>query len=244
MSNDDNQDTGAKKSQTMQAVVLNRLRDGLIEGALIPGQVISIRKFAAMFGTSPMPVRDALSQLVAANALQELPNRSVCVPVLTRERIEELFAVRAMLECRAARQACARATPELVATLRELHSHVDGIAMKQSATKHAVLRRNRKFHFTLYAGAQSEILMPLIESLWLQCGPTLFMTLETANATRAHDAHLQIINGMAARDPDMVASALEREIRETGETLLAGYDDLMSFGPLSFAMKAEDPLRL
>ena len=77
-------------------------------GMLIPGQVISIRKLAALFGTSAMPVRDALSQLVAANALEEMPNRSLCVPILSRDRIRDLFEARAALETLAASRACTR----------------------------------------------------------------------------------------------------------------------------------------
>jgi len=230
-------DIDRPKAGTMQAFVLNRLRNGLMEGALVPGQPISIRKFAAMFGTSPMPVREALSQLVAANALQEMANKSVCVPVLSRSRIKELFEVRALLETRAAREACARVTPEFVAELAALNRAVDMESMKKPETKHEVLRRNRRFHFKLYSGAQSEVLMPLIESLWMQCGPTLYLTLETSNAPVARAQHLRIVEGVARGDADMVADALEREIRATGETLLDGYDALLSVGPLAFVQQ-------
>jgi len=222
------------KAGTMQAQVLDRLRDGLMEGALLPGQVISIRKFAAMFGTSPMPVRDALSQLVAANALEEMPNRSVCVPVLSRARIKELFEIRAMLECRAARQACERMSDALIEEMVAMNHTVDSESLKQNETKYEVLRRNRRFHFTLYNAAESEVLIPLIESLWLQCGPMLFLTLETGNAAMAHSEHLRVCEGLKTRDADIVTAALEREILRTGETLLGHYDDLVSAGPLSF----------
>ena len=228
------QDGHRPKAETMQAQVLSRLRHGLMEGALLPGQPISIRKFAAAFGTSAMPVRDAVAQLVAANALQELPNRTVCVPILSRGRIRELFEVRALLETRAAREACARATPEFVETLAQLNRPVDQESLRSVETKHDVLRRNWRFHFTLYSGACSEILMPLIESLWLQCGPTLYLTLETGNAAIAQAQHRRIVYGLARGDADLVADALEREIRATGETLLASYDTLHMNGPLAF----------
>jgi DNA-binding GntR family transcriptional regulator len=222
------------RSGTIQAQVLDRLRDGLMEGALLPGQPISIRKFAAALGTSPMPVRDAVAQLVAANALQEMPNRTVCVPILSRARIAELFEVRALLETRAARAACARATPEFVAGLAALNRPVDSESLRSAVTKLDVLRRNRTFHFTLYRWAASEILMPLIESLWMQCGPTLYLTLETGNAAMAQAQHRRIVEGLERGDADAVAAALEHEIRATGETLLASYETLMAQGPLAF----------
>ena len=79
----------------------------------MPGQVIKIRQFAAIFDTSAMPVRDAISQLVAANALEEMPNGSVRVPVLSPQRLQEIFELRCLLECRAARAACRNGDPDL-----------------------------------------------------------------------------------------------------------------------------------
>lgn len=222
------------KAGTIQAQVLDRMRNGLMEGALLPGQPISIRKFAAAFGTSPMPVRDAVAQLVAATALLELPNRTVCVPVLSRTRIAELFEVRAILETRAARAACLRATPEFVASLAALHRPVESESLRNAETKHDVPRRNRQVHFTLHRWAGSDILMPLIESLWMQCGPTLYLTLETGNVAVAQARHRRIVEGLQGGDADAVADALDREIRATGETLLGSYDTLMARGPLAF----------
>ena len=48
--------------------VLRYMCRGLMVGAFLPGQVMSLRKLAAGLGTSPMPVREVLSRLVAAKA--------------------------------------------------------------------------------------------------------------------------------------------------------------------------------
>ncbi|MCA0342159.1 MAG: GntR family transcriptional regulator, partial [Proteobacteria bacterium] len=60
--------------------VLRYMRRGLMVGAFLPGQVMSLRKLAVGLGTSPMPVREVLSRLVAANALEETKGGSVRVP--------------------------------------------------------------------------------------------------------------------------------------------------------------------
>src|SRR3982751_1612532 len=75
----------------VQNQVFERLRRGLMVGAFMPGQVMSLRKLANGFGTSPMPIREALTRLVVVNALEETANGSVCVPRLSAERLEELF---------------------------------------------------------------------------------------------------------------------------------------------------------
>ena len=77
--------------------VLHYMRRGLMVGAFLPGQVMSLRKLAAGLGTSPMPVREVLSRLVAANALEETKGGSVRVPRLSPEKLRDLFSVREVL---------------------------------------------------------------------------------------------------------------------------------------------------
>src|SRR5690554_5458963 len=74
--------------------VLSRMRRGLMVGAFLPGQVLSLRKLAAGLGTSPMPVREVLSRLIAAGALEETANGSVAPPRLGPDKLEDLFSVR------------------------------------------------------------------------------------------------------------------------------------------------------
>ena len=55
-----------------------------------------------------MPVREALQRLVAERGLVILPNRSVQVPVLTKESFDDLTRVRLELEGFAAELAASR----------------------------------------------------------------------------------------------------------------------------------------
>jgi DNA-binding GntR family transcriptional regulator len=214
----------SKRRDTVHKEVLNRLRHALMVGMLVPGQVISIRKLAALFGTSAMPVRDALAQLVASKALEEMPNRTLCVPVLSRERIRDLFDARTALETMAASKACARNGKGLAEIMKPINDKIfETIDTKRDF--HRALELNNAFHFTLYAGAGSSVLMPLIESLWLQCGPTLFATLATPNVFVARSQHQRILDALRAGDGQSVADALAQEIFATCETLLRGVDD-------------------
>lgn len=224
-----------KARGAVQAAVLEKLRSGLMDGALMPGQVIKIRQFAAIFDTSAMPVRDAISQLVAANALEEMPNGSVRVPVLSPQRLQEIFELRCILECRAARAACRNGGAKLAAQLRQINKPFEPIEDLVPLPRHDALRVNRQFHFTLYEAARSEVLMPLIRSLWMQCGPTMHLTLETPTAARARLQHHEILNAMEAGDAEKVTAALATEIEDIGSTILAGYEVALNNGPLAFA---------
>jgi DNA-binding GntR family transcriptional regulator len=214
----------------VQDEVLQRLRVGLMAGAFVPGQVMSLRKLASSLGTSAMPVREALSQLVAANALEEMPNRSVRVPRLSDKRLAELFRVREVVEGMAAKEACARVTPDLIDKLERINSDLIGAINRRDIL--ACLATNQKFHFCLYHAADSEVLMPLIESLWLQCGPTMYHSLLSPTMPWDASAHVEILKGLRAGKPNLVQRALAQDMRTTARNLLSGASDHRPTGPL------------
>lgn len=200
--------------------VLAELRRGLMVGAFVPGQVMSLRKLATRFQTSPMPVREALTELFASNALEELPNRSVRVPLMNTSRLKELFRIREHLEGLAAKDACKKCTPALIDRLERINDK-----LRQAITDRqieAALAGNQEFHFTLYRAAESEVLMPLIESLWLQSGPTMYFSLLAPGAPWNNSAHLEILDALRAGDAAAVQRALTQDIRAGGRQLFSG----------------------
>jgi len=76
--------------ETLHDRVYAELRRSLIHGAFATGEMLRIQELAERLQTSTMPVREALARLVSEQALEALPNRSVRVPVITRERLEDL----------------------------------------------------------------------------------------------------------------------------------------------------------
>lgn len=202
----------------VQDKVLAEIRRGLMIGAFVPGQVLSLRKLAAQLGTSAMPVREALSHLVAANVLEALPSRSVRVPRLSEKRLREMTEVRVAIEGMATKMACQNASPKLIAELERVNRKLTkGIAARDIVT---CLAANQEFHFGLYEAAESEILMPLIESLWLQCGPTMYFSLISPNMPWDATAHAEILDALKAGDPVRAQRAMTRDIRTTAKNLL------------------------
>jgi DNA-binding GntR family transcriptional regulator len=218
----------------VQDQVLARLRNGLMAGAFVPGQVMSLRKLASSLGTSPMPIREALSQLVAANALEELPNRSVRVPRLSEKRLAELFRVREVVEGMAVRAACGYATLELIDRLEHINRKLIAAIAKRDIR--ACLATNQSFHFALYEAGQSEVLMPLIESLWLQCGPTMYFSLLSPAMPWDASAHAEILAALRNGKPALVQRGLARDIRTTARNLLSSGIDQRSNGPLALSL--------
>jgi DNA-binding GntR family transcriptional regulator len=208
------------KRKTVQNEVLARLRTALMTGALVPGQIMSLRKLASSFKTSPMPIRAALMQLVAAHALEEGSNRSVRVPQLSQTRMTELFEIRALLEGMAARLASGKASPQLIERLIRINKQLLGAIAKHNIP--LCLEANQNFHFTLYRASESEVLMPLIESLWLQCGPALYYSLLAPGKPWDAAIHDEILAALKKRSPSQVEAAIIRDVRFTAKNLKIG----------------------
>ena len=60
----------AVESGTLGQRVYNELRDFLMVGGMQPGEKIPLRQLTSAFGTSLMPVREAVQRLAAEGALK------------------------------------------------------------------------------------------------------------------------------------------------------------------------------
>jgi DNA-binding GntR family transcriptional regulator len=95
-------DTAAANGTLGQQVYLS-LRQQLLAGQWLPGARLTLRSLAEELGTSIQPVRDAISRLTAERALVLKPNSSVMVPSVEKATLDEIWSLRILLECEAAR---------------------------------------------------------------------------------------------------------------------------------------------
>lgn len=214
----------------VQDRVLAGLRYGLMSGLFVPGQIFTLRKLAASFGTSAMPVRESLSRLIAANALEELANRSVRVPRLSTESLEDLFELRVRVEGMAARIAAAKMTSQGMALLTKINKTVK--TAHDRGEMGEVLKANQSFHFALYRLTESTILMPIIEGLWLRSGPTMYFSLSSPGLWDS-SSHLDILTALELRDPAAAEKAMARDIMKTGSFLIQQAKSGIRSGPIA-----------
>lgn len=78
-----------------------------MHGELLPGQALTLRGVGKEYEMSMTPVREAMRRLVAEGALSLSSSGRITTPELSNERIEELAAIRALLEPELASRALA-----------------------------------------------------------------------------------------------------------------------------------------
>lgn len=198
--------------ETIQQQIYLALRDKLMRGGFEPGQKLKVVDLAEAFGASAMPVREALSRLTAERGLESLPNKTVRVPTLSLERLEDLRQARFAVEGLAVARAAGRVTPETIAKLEALVA-----AQSETDEGHfseASAEQNRAFHFTIYEQSGSTVLLPIIESLWLQFGPYLRDASERFDGRDGRGTHFHntLVEALARGNGDAARAELEADI--------------------------------
>jgi DNA-binding GntR family transcriptional regulator len=207
---------------TLNEEVYQQLKQALMTGRIAPGSTMTIRSLAKSFGISPMPVREALRRLVAEHVLVLLPNRSVSLPIITRERFREITRIRTSLEGLAAEEATPLVTADAMKRMAALN---DEMELPGQTKRPEYLVKNREFHFCLYQSSRLPTLVKIIEALWLQIGPLL--TIQQAEFASSgvivQTQHRRLLKalkkGDAAEARDAIVSDIEDAAKIIGASL-------------------------
>ena len=209
-----------RAGETVGEYVHRRLRRGIIVGRFPPGTAVTIRGLAALLGTSPMPVREAMRRLAAEGALDQLENGRARVPLMTDARFASLMETRILLETAAARRALPCITPARLTELRRLDRAMWDIFGRGDID--GTIEANMAFHRCLYGYAPDDVLTPLIDSVWLQIGPYMRAAMQGSREHYRTDRHTEALSAIEAGDAAALVRAIGADIREGIGHLIAG----------------------
>jgi DNA-binding GntR family transcriptional regulator len=197
--------------------VYNSISLALMTGALRAGDRLRIRELAAKMGVSVTPVRDAILRLVQDDALILRSPRDIRVPDLSTEQYVAIRNVRIELEGMAAEEAALKATSKDIQHLKEL------IQRNERAIRDGDWARgtecNQQFHFAVVNIAQTDILLSILQRLWIRTGP-LVAQVYGQGGLKMVKHHHPILAAIEARDPAAARAAVRDDILEGGEVVL------------------------
>lgn len=198
--------------------VYRTLRTRIMHGEVLPGQSMTIRGIAQDFDVSMTPAREAVRRLVAEGALSMSRSGRVATPELSNDRLEELAALRALLEVELASRALPRAHMALIERLQSINGVIAETVAKQDAAGY--IRTNLEFHRTLYLRAQAPAMLALAETVWLQVGPTMRALYGRMKRSEPPHQHRLIIAALKAGDEPGLRLAVRSDVTQ-GLRLLA-----------------------
>ncbi len=192
--------------------VYRALRARIMHGGMEPGQHLTLRGLGEEFGVSMTPAREAVRRLIAEGALAPSASGRISTPELTSERLEELASIRALLEPELGARALPRAHNALIERLFLMNNGVKEMIVKDDAIGY--VRANLEFHRTLYLRAQAPAMLALLETVWLQAGPTMRSLYQRLQRDQASDNHIKIIAALKAGDEPGLRLAIRTDVTQ------------------------------
>ncbi len=199
--------------------VYRTLRSRIMHGELAPGAALTLRGIGKDFGVSMTPARETVRRLVAEGALTLSSSGRVSTPELSNERIEELAALRALLEPELASRALPRAHIALIERLQAINATIAEVIAKKDAVGY--IRANLEFHRTLYLRAQAPAMLAMAETVWLQLGPTMRKLYGRLQRTDVPQHHRSIVAALRAGDEPGLRLAVRTDVTQGLRMLVA-----------------------
>lgn len=204
---------------SLSSVVVERLREKILNGELREGEQLRQDVIASEFQISRIPVREALSHLAAEGLITIVANRGAVVSALSPDEIMQLFETRAVMECYMLRCALPNMKEEDFQRAEDILRQYEQSLEKDSEVK-SWGRWNWSFHSALYAAANRPVMMSFLKTLNNNCDRyTRLHLVVTRDLHRAGQAHRELLKACRTRDPEVAADALWRHITEAGEYL-------------------------
>ncbi len=187
-----------------------RVRSNVMSGRTAPGWILSVPQLAEELGVSTTPVREALLDLARDGLITPLRNRGFRVEPMSVGALENLFAMRELLEVNAA-VAVARQGLTGGADLRALADAVRQAVKGKDLPGY--LATDRRFHTAFVDRAGNPLLTKLV--LQLRDDMRLYGIDSPEGRQRQLDSvdeHFQLVDLAERRDADAIAPLMSKHI--------------------------------
>ncbi len=189
---------------TAQDMVLSAVRKAILSGVLAPGMRLRQEELADVFGTSRIPVREALRALEYEGIVSSAPNRGFTVTSLDADDAEEVYDLRILLEGHAVRLAVPMLTEDDLEELEALFQTMEGASSPDEQ-----LAAREQFYLRLYSVTGRPRLVGLIMRLRQE----IARLLRWATIQHSSSIHREFWEAIKAGDADGAVTCLSRHYR-------------------------------
>jgi len=195
----------------------------IFKGELAAGQKLTEQEVALRLGVSRGPVREAFRALEDLGLVQIEQNRGAFVRKIDLDEAVEIHDVYSALEELAARTAARRLSAKQIAELQSLVESMDAAAEAEDLDRYYSL--NLSFHQGLVEGSANRRLLStynrLLNELHLF---RRFGLMQRGEMQLSNREHHQILDKIAAGDPEGTAEAMRSHTSERRRKMLLGSD--------------------
>jgi DNA-binding GntR family transcriptional regulator len=194
------------------------LRSAIVSGDLLPGERLLEEELSTRLGIGRAAVRTALVRLEHDGLVAREPNRGARVRRVSEQEAVEILEARAALEGLAARHAAINADEEAVGELRAILAEM--LRKREDSDFMAVSNANARLHARILELSDHATARRLSQTLTSQLVRFQYRTvLLPGRATRSYAEHTDIVEAIAAHDPDAAEAAMRCHLSCVAEAL-------------------------
>lgn len=197
------------KKETAYAILKRRI----INNSLKPGEPLNERILTEELQISKTPIREALQQLEREGFIENISHKGSFVSRISAQDIREIFEVREILECAAARQSALKADlNKLEAIKRKFRS----IERENGKTPLSLLRAGDQIHNYVFECLQNNRLIEIYQRLQDHIGRIRIYFVQQFDPNRLEQAfreHREILEALIARDPSRAEKATKTHLQ-------------------------------
>lgn len=150
-----------KEGGVRRLAIAADLRAGILDGLYAPGTRVRQEELAERYGTSRIPVREALRDLESEGLVVLVPNSGAWIAKTDIAECVEIYKIRERVEPLALRESINRMDEATIARLAALAT-----AIEASTEVEEFLKLDREFHLLSYRAAGMPTLLSMIERFW------------------------------------------------------------------------------
>jgi DNA-binding GntR family transcriptional regulator len=195
----------------------------IFKGELSAGQKLTEQEVVERLGVSRGPIREAFRALADVGLLQIEQNRGAFVRKIDLEEAIEIHDVYSALEELATRSAARRLSSAQIEELKSLVESMDAAAEAEDLDRFYAL--NLSFHQRLVEGSGNRRLLSIYNRLLNELHLfRRFGLMQRGEMQRSNHEHHQILEKIAAGNPDGAAEAMRSHTSERRRKMLLGSD--------------------
>lgn len=202
--------TPKKSGESAKEYALRVLLENIVSVNLAPGDKIVEHDICSALGLSRTPCREAELELARRKLITIQPKRGTFVSYIDPALVEEVRALRSVLEKEVSRLACKRLTASHVDSLWENMTIWEMYIRRGDEKK--IFSLDKKFHKMLYAGCGCNYWYELIESVAPHFDRTTVLSFKCRLTEHVERDHIDLLKAIERGDEEEAVAVTARHM--------------------------------
>ena len=209
-----------KRPMTIAQTVAAEIREQILKRTIAGGEPLRQEAIAKSFGTSIIPVREALRQLEAEGLVELKSHRGAVATELTLDKALEWIHMRRLIETDLIGLAIDKITEEHIATAEEILDRFN-VALSGRVEIDHWSDFNWEFHAALYSPAERPETLKVLSKLHKNCDRYIrLQLLSSDHIDRAQKEHRDLIDHCRKRNKRAAKALMHQHIVGVEEDLV------------------------